>query len=120
MSDKNEVHLAFIGCGVMAESMIAGLLRNDLVPAANIIATHPRADRREELRSKYGIQVSASNAEGAEATAKHANSAIALCVKPQRLKGVLDEISGVAHSGQLVISIVAGASIASLAEAIGT
>ncbi len=44
--------LAFIGCGVMAESIIAGFLRKDLVKHEQISASHPRLHRREELAEK--------------------------------------------------------------------
>src|SRR2546423_8118127 len=36
-----------------------------LVPAGSIIASHPREDRRRALADKYGIQVTADNAEAA-------------------------------------------------------
>ncbi len=34
--------IAFVGAGVMAESMIAGLLKNAMIPANLVIASHPR------------------------------------------------------------------------------
>jgi len=37
--------LATVGTGVMAESMIAGLLRGRLVEPANVVASHPRPER---------------------------------------------------------------------------
>lgn len=114
------MHLAFIGCGVMGESMIAGLLRNELVSPASIIATHPREERRDELAEKYGIITVARNAEAAQGASRHPNSAIVICVKPQRLERVLADLSGVLHNDQLVISIVAGATIEHLADALGT
>lgn len=115
-----DLHLAFVGCGVMGESMIAGLVRNKLVPAENIFASHPRESRRAELAEKYGIAVSANNAAAAEKVAGGENSAIVLCVKPQRVERVLKDLTGVLHPEQLVISIVAGATIHHLAEALGT
>lgn len=115
-----DLHLAFIGCGVMGESMIGGLLRNKLVPAENIFASHPREARRAELAEKHGISVVADNAEAAQKIVGHGNSAMVLCVKPQRLERVLKDLTGVLHPEQLVISIVAGATIHHLAEALGT
>jgi pyrroline-5-carboxylate reductase len=41
--------IATIGSGVMAEAMIAGLLRGGQVTPDRIVASHPRADRREVL-----------------------------------------------------------------------
>lgn len=112
--------LAFIGCGVMAESIIAGLIENGIVDAANVSASHPREGRRADLAAKYGINVFESNAEAARAVAGHENSAVVLCVKPQRLNKVLADLVGVIPVDQLVVSIIAGATISHLAEELGT
>lgn len=119
-NDLKNVHLAFIGCGVMGESMIAGLLRKDLVDPKNISASHPRESRRKELADKHGITVFEHNAEAAKAVAGKENSAILLCIKPQRLARVLADLNGVLHLDQLVVSIVAGATIEHLADELGT
>ena len=57
--------LSFIGCGVMAEAIIAGLLRQKLVTPEQIAGSHPRAARREELQAKYGIRMFEGNREAA-------------------------------------------------------
>jgi pyrroline-5-carboxylate reductase len=111
--------LAFVGCGVMAESMIAGLLRKNLVAPAQIVASHPRRTRRDELQTKYGIRAFENNAEAVESIRENGNSIVALCVKPQRLEAVSDELKGVVLSKQLVLSIIAGARIETLSEALG-
>ena len=50
MTDNLEnAHLSFIGCGVMAESIIAGLLRQKLITPDKISGSHPRDARRQEL-----------------------------------------------------------------------
>lgn len=120
MENKADMRLSFIGCGVMAESIVAGLLRNGIVDATHISASHPRENRRAELAEKYGIAVFASNAEAARAVAGKENSAVVLGVKPQRLKKVLADLDGMLHPNDLVISIIAGARIEQLAEALGT
>jgi pyrroline-5-carboxylate reductase len=102
--------LAFIGCGVMAESIIAGLLRQKLVEAHQIVASHPRPGRREELVANYGIEVFEQNPQAVKSLSA-TNSIVILCVKPQRLKGVLDELKGAVLPSQLVASIIAGATI---------
>ena len=118
------VQLSFIGCGVMAEAMIAGLLRQQLVRAAQITGSHPRAARRDELEAKYGIRMVESNrAAAATLDEDQAGTAsreqgfdkiVILAVKPQRLGGVLDELKGAVQPDGLVISIVAGATIATI------
>lgn len=110
--------LAFIGCGVMAESIIAGLLRKNLVGAEQIVATHPRKNRRQELTKKYGIVVFEENSEAVRNIRVYENSIVALCVKPQRLKGVLDELKEVVLDNQIVLSIIAGARIQTISEAL--
>jgi pyrroline-5-carboxylate reductase len=110
--------LAFIGCGVMAESIIAGLLRKNLVGAEQIVASHPRKSRRQELTKKYGILVFEENVEAVRSIRVYENSIVALCVKPQRLKGVLDELRDVVLPTQIVLSIIAGARIETISEAL--
>ncbi|MDI1240480.1 MAG: pyrroline-5-carboxylate reductase [bacterium] len=108
--------LAFIGCGVMAESMVAGLMRQEIVTADQIVATHPRGDRREELSGKYGIQCFEHNA---EALGKlPSDGVVLLCVKPQRLGGVFLDLTGRLKPSQLVVSIVAGARIENISESL--
>jgi pyrroline-5-carboxylate reductase len=119
-NDLKNMRLAFIGCGVMGESMVAGLLRKELVERTGISASHPRENRQAELREKYGISVYEGNADAARSVAGEGNSAIVLCVKPQRLANVLNDLNGVLPAGQLVVSIVAGASIDALSAALGT
>ena len=115
-----DVHLSFIGCGVMAESMIAGLQRKSLVPPGNIFGSHPRVARRQELESNYGIRMFESNADAAKAIRDKESSAIVVSVKPQRISRVLQDLAGSVSANGLVISIVAGAKVATISEALGT
>ena len=118
-----DARLAFIGCGVMAEAVIAGLLRRQLVPAEQIVGSHPRAARREELYTKYGVRMFEDNREAVVAaqSVDEANettpgaSLVILAVKPQRLNKVLHELKGAIHPDQLVVSIVAGAKTETIA-----
>ena len=115
-NNLSNTKLAFIGCGVMAESMIAGLLRKKLVAPEQISASHPRANRRIELEEKYKIRAFESNAAAVESVRENENSIVALCVKPQRLGGVTGELKDVVAANQIVLSIIAGAKIELLSE----
>jgi pyrroline-5-carboxylate reductase len=113
--------LAFIGCGVMAEAIIAGLLRNKLVSSQQIVGSHPRSARREELETKYSIRMFESNREAVVAahpaeTTEHTGALVLLAVKPQRLNKVLAELKGAIHPEQLIVSIVAGARTETIAN----
>lgn len=122
MNDTNPLsncRLAFIGCGVMAEAIIAGLLRKQLVTPEQIAGSHPRVARREEMHANYGIQMFEQNKDAALAVypaEPSAGSMLVLAVKPQRLRGVLEELKGSIHQDQLVVSIVAGAKIQTIAD----
>src|SRR5437879_8319186 len=87
MSPLRASTLSVVGAGVMAEAIISGVLARNLVPAGSVIASHPRADRRHALSEKYGIHVTADNAEAARR-----GDAIVLGIKPQVMPGVLNEI----------------------------
>ncbi len=97
--------IAFIGPGVMAEAMIAGLLRKQLAKPENITAAGPREDRGNELTKKYGIKAAIDNS-----TAVSHADVVVLSVKPQRLSEVMKGLKGI-RSDALVLSIIAGASI---------
>lgn len=107
--------LAFIGCGVMAESIIAGLLRMKLVSPDKITGSHPRLERRKELEKKHKIKMFEHNADAVKAVSSD-ESIVVLCVKPQRIKSVLAELKNVVLPEQLVISIIAGATIETISE----
>jgi pyrroline-5-carboxylate reductase len=106
-----EATIATVGSGVMAEAMIAGLLRAEQVAADQIIASHPRQERRSELISTYGIRTVEDNASAVE----HAD-VVVLAIKPQMLVRVGRELAPAMRSGQLVISIIAGATTRALSN----
>lgn len=106
--------IATVGSGVMAEAMIAGLLRGELVEPGQVIASHPRADRREELQHQYGIRTTASNTDAVAGA-----DVILLAIKPQMLGRVGREIGPALRRGQLVLSIIAGATTAALTGILG-
>ena len=111
--------LAFIGCGAMAEAMIAGLLRKKLISPDNVVGSHPRQARREELHVKYGIEMFEHNRDATLAAAPDESvnaSIVILAIKPQRLSKVLGELKGATHSDQVVVSIVAGAKIQTITD----
>jgi pyrroline-5-carboxylate reductase len=103
--------IATIGSGVMAESMIAGLLRAEQVGPSQIYASHPRADRRDELVKSYGINALEDNAAAVERA-----DLVVLAIKPQMLVRVGREIAPALKDGKLVISIIAGASTRALSN----
>jgi pyrroline-5-carboxylate reductase len=98
--------LGFVGCGVMAEVMIAGILDEGLLPADRIIASNRRESRGEELRERYGIRTTTDNVEVVSGS-----TVSVLSVKPQGLANVLKELNGSVPPQAMVLSIIAGANM---------
>lgn len=107
----SDLTVAFVGSGNMAEAMIHGLIKQDLIDPSRIIASGPRIERGEELAERYGVRHTTDNL----AAATQAD-VLVLAVKPQVLERVLPEVRGGARTCSLVLSIVAGAPIRMIAD----
>jgi pyrroline-5-carboxylate reductase len=98
--------LAFVGAGNMGEALIKGLLGRGAVRPDQIVASEPRDNQRERIAASYGVSVLTDN----KAAVKDAD-VVVVCVKPQILDRVLDEVSPHLRHGARVISIAAGKAI---------
>ncbi|MGI8826049.1 MAG: pyrroline-5-carboxylate reductase [Chloroflexota bacterium] len=95
--------IGLLGAGVMAEVIASGLARSKLVQPADIVMTHYRQDRLDELQDRLGVEGSLKNREAYERC-----HIVVLCVRPQAMTTVLDEISPVLRGDVLLVSIAAG------------
>ncbi len=114
MSPLERRTIATVGSGVMAEAMIAGLLRGQLVEPDQVVASHPRPERREQLAEQHGIRVVAGNVEAVTDA-----DVVLLAIKPQMLGRVGREIGPHLRSGQLVLSVLAGATTKAITGILG-
>lgn len=114
MNPLQGARVGIVGTGVMAESMLAGLLRQGLVEPGDVVASHPRAERRRVLEELHGVRATASNAEAVQGA-----DVVLLAVKPQVLPEVIPELKAALTKAQLVVSVVAGASTQALGDALG-
>lgn len=108
------LRIGFVGSGVMAEVMIDGLLRRQLVAPADIWAAGPRRERAEQLAARHGVHATTDSLEAVAAA-----DLVVLAVKPQTLAKVLRELRGAIRQEQLVLSIVAGARMGVIGAALG-
>ena len=106
----HDLQLAFIGAGAMGEAMIGGLLSRHELDPINVTASDRHGGRLDELQSRHGIHVTLDNH-----TAARKGRVVILAVKPQVLLPVFDDLRGHLRKDALVLSIVAGATIDSLA-----
>ncbi len=96
--------IGFLGAGNMAEALIRGILKADLVAPANVFASDISEERLQLLRGQLGIQTTPKN----EDVLRSADT-IFLCVKPQQVDSVLSEMkSHFDAERHLLASIAAG------------
>jgi pyrroline-5-carboxylate reductase len=103
--------ISFVGGGVMAEALIGGVLQARLSEPGDVSVGEPVEARRGYLEDKYGLRAHPTNAaalDGAELTV--------LAVKPQSLPDVLSGLRGDISEDNAVLSIVAGARMATLVD----
>ena len=90
--------IATVGSGVMAEAMIAGLLRGELVAPTRSSPATPAPSAARHLEREYGIRTVA-----ATPTRSRDADVILLGIKPQMLDKVGREIGPHLRRGQLVL-----------------
>ncbi|TSA37020.1 MAG: pyrroline-5-carboxylate reductase [Verrucomicrobiaceae bacterium] len=101
---------AFLGAGKMASAIIRGMLRAKVCGPSDIIAACPEPALLRKLKDETSVNVSASNAEAAAFA-----PAVLFCMKPADVAGAVEQ-AGAALENKLIVSIVAGVSISSLAK----
>lgn len=109
----SNTRIAFIGAGNMAASLIGGLRAKGL-QADQIRASDPGADTRARLSAELGIETFADNGEAIQGV-----DVIVLAVKPQAMKAVCEGLRPHLAPTQLVVSIAAGITCASMKAWLG-
>ncbi len=108
--------IGFIGAGQMARALAQGFVRAGLLAENQIVAADPIPMAASEFqRLMPGAQIAPDNA----VVAKRSD-VIILAVKPQQAKSALGELRGNLGSEKLLISIVTGIPLRSLAEGLGS
>jgi pyrroline-5-carboxylate reductase len=105
--------IIFIGPGVMAEAMIAGLIRQNVAKPESLFASGPTQERLEHLKAHYNLSVSTDN----RAFINQAD-VVVLSVKPQRMDRVMSGLKNAIRTEALVLSIVAGVTMEKISTAL--
>jgi len=99
---KTQMRLAVLGAGKMGGILIEAFVKRGLVAPKTIFATVQHAGRERKHASQLGVAPTSNNREAV----KKAN-VILLCVKPQTVGHVVDEIKHELSEKKLLISIAA-------------
>ena len=94
--------IAILGTGKIGEALLKGLLGSGWRRPDEIAASVRRAERGDELRERYGVEPTLSNADAIREAAL-----LVVAVKPQDIEQLLGEIGGLVAPEQTVLSIVA-------------
>ncbi len=106
-----DVKICFIGGGAMATAMVAGITKGQLVRPENITVSDPVPEQLDKLSTRYGIQTTHNNLEAVQG-----RDIVVLSIKPQTLKEVMPALQGRIRAEAMVLSIIAGATIAKLSH----
>jgi pyrroline-5-carboxylate reductase len=106
--------IGMIGAGVMAEVIAFGLIRSKLVAPEDLVLSHYRQERLDELGALGPVRTSLDNVE-----ACRESDMVVLCVRPQAMEGILTEIREVIRPDHLLTSIAAGLPISFYERVLG-
>lgn len=104
------VKLGVIGGGVMGSAIVSRLLTQGTYQSTDILISEPTLSQQASLHQQYGVEVTGDNNLAAMAPV------LLLAIKPQIFERVVADLKQ-PNSSQLVISILAGVSIAQLERA---
>ena len=94
--------IAVLGAGQAGEALISGFLSSGWRRPEEIVATARHEERLADLRERYGIETTVSNADAAKGA-----EVIVIAVKPQDIEALLGDIGPAVEPGQMVLSIAA-------------
>lgn len=104
--------IGFIGTGNMGFPMMKGAIAR--FGAENVTYTSAHIEKMEQMKQKTGVDYVSDNRALIEEV-----KYIVLCVKPQYMEPVYEELRSCDLSGKILISVIAGASVEAIREKVG-
>ena len=112
---RAQKQIAVLGCGKMGGILLQAFLDRKLVSAEEVAATVQHEEKSRSLSSDLSSIPLGTDNRAAVAGAR----VVLLCVKPQALPQVLDEISSGLDAGALIISIAASTTVGFIQQKLG-
>jgi pyrroline-5-carboxylate reductase len=94
--------LAIIGAGKLGEGLLSSLLASQLIPVERVWATVAHQPRADYTAQKYGVRVGTDNVEAITGA-----DLVLICLKPQQVRGFLQEVKKQLRRDALLISVAA-------------
>ena len=108
------MNIGFIGAGNMGSAIIGGILSNSIASPSEVIVSHINETALSSLKEKYGVCTVSDNRDCAIKS-----DILFLCVKPNILYSVIDEIKNTVNEKTIIVSIAAGQSLEKMTAAFG-
>jgi pyrroline-5-carboxylate reductase len=112
MADPGGDRVGLIGAGALGGAMIDRLLASGSFRPADIVACEPKEARREEIRARFGVKVTADAGEAAGC------GIVVLAAPPLEIPKILQAIAGRLQHRPLVISCAAAIPLSLLEAAL--
>ncbi len=106
--------IGFIGCGNMAQAMIGGIIKSNLVSSEKLIVSNPSDKNLNRAKERYNVLTSNDNKE----VAKFSDIVI-LAVKPYKYFEVIDEIKAYLKKDVVIVTIAAGITLEHMSNNLG-
>lgn len=104
----------FIGAGSMAEAIIRGLIKQEVVPANNIyVNNRSNIERLQSLHNEYGVQIVENKEQ------LHDADLVILAMKPKDIQSAFKDLAPYLPSNTAVISVIAGIEIEEIERGLG-
>lgn len=107
----NNHRLMILGTGNMGSCLLGGIRRANLVPPDQIVITGLRSDHLKNLADQWEVRWTTDNREAVREA-----DIVMICLKPQAIERVVDEVRDLLRADQLLITIAAGVTTAGITE----
>jgi pyrroline-5-carboxylate reductase len=107
--------IGFVGAGKMAQAMIEGIVKSNIIPKENIIASAMTEKTLGKIKHNYNIVTTRHNKEVASAA-----DILILAVKPDLHELIIEEIKSDIKQNAIIVTIAAGISLLDIERAFGT
>ena len=108
------LRIAVIGAGKLGETLVRGLIAAGRVKPHDVVVTAGHKPRARDVARRLGVKAAASNAEAVRGA-----DVVLLCVKPQQVGRVVQEIASELKRTQLLVSAAASMSTGFIEARIG-
>src|SRR5262249_965774 len=107
--------LAVLGAGKLGETLIKGLIEAGVTTAASVTVTAGHQERLDQVRERFGVSCTLSNAEAARSA-----DVVILSVQPQTGGAVLADNRGILKPPQVASAVAASVSAAFIEKHLGS